>query len=66
MDNYDSNFEKIKSDFEKGIISVNDLNEEYLERLTSTYKKEIESNKKEIEVTKNKIKSLKNKIDNMV
>lgn len=66
MDKYDPNFEKVKSDFEKGIISVVDLNEEYLERLTKYYKNEIEYNKKEIEITKNKIKSLKNKIDNIV
>lgn len=66
MDNYDAKFEKIKRDFENGIISTNDLSEEYIKRLMELYTKEIQNNKIEIENTKSKIKNLKSKIDNIV
>lgn len=66
MINYDSKFEKLKSDFEKGIVSIYDLKPEEIEKLTEAYKSEIISNKKEIEITENKIKNMKNKIDNII
>lgn len=66
MINYDSNFEKKKRDFEKGIISIYDLDEEEIAKLTECYEKEIASNNMEIEMTKSKIKNLKKKIDSIV
>lgn len=64
--NYDSNFEKRKADFEKGILSTCDLTQEEIEKLTLIYKTQIDSNRKEIAETKYKIKQIKKKIDNMV
>lgn len=66
MTNYDSKFEKLRENYEKGIISENDLSLEEMEKLADYYKKEIEGNKREIEETKYKIKQLKKKIDNII
>ena len=66
MINYDSDFEKLRRDYENGKISEKDILEEDMKRLIEYYKKEIESNKNDISITNRKIKNLKNKIDNLV
>lgn len=66
MITYDSNFEKLKKNFEEGKISIDNLTNEQMEKLSQYYKKEIESNKIDIAITDKKIKNLKNKIDNLV
>lgn len=66
MINYDSDFEKLRRDYENGKISEKDILEEDMKRLIEYYKKEIESNKIDISITNRKIKNLKNKIDNLV
>lgn len=66
MITYDPNFEKLRNDFEKGKILVDDLTSEQMEKLSKYYKKEIETNKIDIAITDKKIKNLKNKIDNLV
>lgn len=66
MINYDSNFEKLKMNYENGIITENDISEEEMKKLTEYYKKEIESNKIDISIINRKIRNLKQKIDNLV
>lgn len=63
---YDSDFEKLKLDFENGKIAIEKLTENQIEMLSNYYKKEIETNKRDILITNKKIKNLKNKIDNLV
>lgn len=59
-------FDEIKRQYEKGILSVKDISNEDIEKLKLIYKTEIEDNKKAIEDTKSKITELKGKIDNMI
>lgn len=66
MITYNSNFEKLRLNFESGKITMEDLSKEEIEELSNYYKKEIETNKRDILATDKKIKNLKNKIDNLV
>lgn len=66
MITYNSDFEKLRIDYERGKIAENDLTEEQMNNLIEYYKKEIETNKIDINIIDRKIKNLKNKIDNLV
>lgn len=66
MITYNSDFEKLRLNFESGKITIEDLTKEEIEALSNYYKKEIETNKRDILATDKKIKNLKNKIDNLV
>lgn len=66
INNYDPKFEKLKSDFEKGIVSIESLSDEEMKKLKEYYEKQVEINKINLENTKNKIRNLKKKIDDIV
>ncbi len=65
MITYDFEFEKLRDDFEKGKIAIEDLTQKQMEKLSNYYKKEIETNKRDIIETNRKIKNLKKKIDDL-
>lgn len=61
----ENNFEKLRLDFEKGIISYKDLSPEEIKKIGEYYIQEIKNNKKEIQETRKKIKELEDKMNNV-